>query len=173
MALDLTELNILKKVGAYKERSYAKKIYPLRSYGNLLLCSILLGCSLVNAISTLILGNYLDGLYAAIGSTLFIVVFGEIMPQAAMTKYALAIGAKTRYIMYLIMAITFVAAYPLSKCLDFVLGKEIVKNYSRAEVRELMRRAKDEKGLEEKQFKLISGALDFKSKKVEKGFFFK
>ena len=166
MSLDLTELNILKKIGTAKERFYARKIYPLRRHGNLLLCSILLGCTLVNAVSTLILGNYFDGLYAAIGSTLFIVVFGEIIPQAAVSKYALAIGARTRFIMYAIMGITFVAAYPLSKILDCVLGKEIAKNYSRDKVRELMRRARDEKKIEEKQFKLISGALDFKSKMV-------
>ena len=66
------------------------------------------------------------------------------------------------------MAITFVVAYPLSKVLDFILGKEIAMVYSRDKVRELMRRAKDGKdGIEEKQFKLISGALDFKSKTVE------
>ena len=166
MSLDLTELNILKKIGTAKEKFYARKIYPLRRHGNLLLCSILLGCTLVNAVSTLILGNYFDGLYAAIGSTLFIVVFGEIIPQAAVSKYALAIGARTRFVMYAIMGITFVAAYPLSKLLDCVLGKEIAKNYSRDKVRELMRRARDEKKIEEKQFKLIAGALDFKSKTV-------
>jgi hypothetical protein len=167
MSLDLSELTLLKKIGSEKEKSYAKKIYPLRKHGNLLLCSILLGNVLVNSTSTLILGNYLDGLFAAVGSTLLIVLFGEIFPQAACSRYGLAIGAMTRFIMYGIMAITFVVAYPLSKILDFVLGKEIAISYSRDKVRELMRRAKDEKGIEETQFKLISGALDFKSKTVE------
>jgi len=43
MSLDLSELNLLKKIGSAKEKVYAKKIYPLRAHGNLLLCSILLG----------------------------------------------------------------------------------------------------------------------------------
>ena len=168
MSLDLSELNLLKKIGSPQEKLYANKIYPLRKHGNLLLCSILLGNVLVNSTSTLILGSYLEGVFAAIGSTIFIVLFGEIFPQAACSRYGLAIGAKTRYIMYAIMAITFVVAYPLSKVLDFILGKEIAMVYSRDKVRELMRRAKDGKdGIEEKQFKLISGALDFKSKTVE------
>jgi hypothetical protein len=43
MSLDLSELEILKKIGTEKERFYAKKIYPLRKRGNFLLCTILLG----------------------------------------------------------------------------------------------------------------------------------
>lgn len=166
MSLDLTELTILKKIGSTKEKSYAKKIYPLRAKGNLLLCSILLGNVLVNTVSTLILGNYLDGLFAAIGSTMFIVIFGEIIPQAVCSRYGLQVGAITRYVMYGIMGAVFVIAYPMSKILNLVLGKEIRTVYTRDKIREVMRRAKDGKEMEENQFKLISGALDFKSKQV-------
>ena len=77
MSLDLTELAHLVRVGSDKEKSYAKKIIPLRQKGNLLLCTILIGNVLVNSTSTLILGNYLEGIFAAVGSTLLIVVFGE------------------------------------------------------------------------------------------------
>lgn len=166
MSLDLTELTILKKIGSTKEKSYARKIYPLRAKGNLLLCSILLGNVLVNTVSTLILGNYLDGLFAAIGSTMFIVIFGEIIPQAVCSRYGLQVGAITRYVMYGIMGAVFVIAYPMSKILNVVLGKEIRTVYTRDKIREVMRRAKDGKEMEENQFKLISGALDFKSKQV-------
>jgi len=166
MSLDLNELNILKKIGSANEKSYAKKIYPLRAKGNLLLCSILFGNVLVNTISTLILGNYLDGLFAAIGSTLFIVMFGEIIPQAICSRYGLLVGAKTRFVMYGIMGFVFLVAYPTSKILDLCLGKEIATVYTRDKIREVMRRAKDDKNIEENQFKLISGALDFKSKQV-------
>lgn len=164
--MDLTELTILKKIGSIKEKSYARKIYPLRAKGNLLLCSILLGNVLVNTVSTLILGNYLDGLFAAIGSTMFIVVFGEIIPQAVCSRYGLQVGAITRYVMYGIMGAVFIIAYPMSKILNVVLGEEIRTVYTRDKIREVMRRAKDGKEMEENQFKLISGALDFKSKQV-------
>lgn len=167
MSLDLSELSLLKKIGSASEKIHAKKIYPLRAHGNLLLCSILLGNVLVNTISTLILGSYLDGLLAAIGSTMFIVIFGEIIPQALCSRYGLWIGAKTRFIMYGIMGFVFIVAFPMSKLLNLILGKEISTIYTRDKIRELMRRAKDGKDIEEKQFKLISGALDFKSKKVE------
>lgn len=122
---------------------------------------------MVNTVSTLILGSYLEGLFAAIGSTMFIVIFGEILPQAACSRHGLWIGDKTRFIMYFIMGCTFIVAYPLSKVLNLLLGKEIASVYTRDKVREVMRRAKEGKDIEEKQFKLISGALDFKSKTVE------
>jgi metal transporter CNNM len=167
MSLDLTELNLLKKIGTKSEKKHAAKIYPLRKKGNLLLCTILLGNVLVNSTSTLILGNYVEGIFAAMGSTFLIVIFGEIIPQAICSRHGLAVGAHTRYITYFMMGLTSIASYPMSKCLDFFLGKEIAMTYSRDKVRELMRQAKDEKGIEEKQFKLISGALDFKHKRVK------
>ena len=166
MSLDLTELTILKKIGSKHEKEYAKKIYPLRKRGNLLLCTILLGNVLVNSTSTLILGSYLEGIAAAAGSTILIVIFGEIIPQAACSRHGLAVGAYTRFITYFMMGLTFIVSFPLSKVLDKVLGKEIAIQFSRDKVRELMRQAKDGKNIEEEQYKLISGALDFKNKKV-------
>jgi hypothetical protein len=168
MSLDLTELEHLKSIGSAKEKSYALKIYPLRKKGNLLLCTILIGNVLVNSTSTLILGSYLEGILAAVGSTLLIVVFGEIIPQAACSRHGLAVGAHTRYITYFMMGLTYVISYPLSLVLDMFLGKEIAAVYSREKVRELILRAKNDKdGMKENQYKLISGALDFKNKTVE------
>lgn len=169
MSLDLTELEHLQRIGSPKERSYASKIYPLRAKGNQLLCTILIGNVLVNSTSTLILGNYLEGIFAAVGSTLLIVVFGEIIPQAACSRHGLAVGAHTRHITYSMMFLTYIVTFPLSKILDFVLGKEIAASYTRDKVRELIRHAKDDKenGIQDKQFKLVSGALDFKNKSVE------
>ena len=164
MSLDLSELDILKRIGTPNEQSYANKIYPLRKRGNFLLCTILLGNVLVNATSTLILGDILSGVYAALGSTLLIVIFGEIIPQAACSKHGLAVGAYTRYITYFFMFLTCPLSYPLSLILDKVLGKELAAIYTREKIRELMRNVKD---LGEKEMKIISGALDFNKKKVK------
>ena len=43
-----------------KEARYAKKIYPLRKDGNLLLCTLLLGNVAVNAMLSVLCGNYLE-----------------------------------------------------------------------------------------------------------------
>ena len=163
MSLDLSELDILKRIGTPREQAYAASIYPLRKRGNFLLCTILLGNVLVNSISTLLLGEMLSGFYAAIGSTLLIVVFGEIIPQAACSKHGLAVGAYTRHITYLFMVLTAPLSFPISIVLDKILGQEITATYNREKIRELMKNIDD---LGEKELKIISGALDFNKKKV-------
>ncbi len=43
MSLDPVGLKIVMEAGTEPSRSYAKKIYPLRKHGNLLLCTLLMG----------------------------------------------------------------------------------------------------------------------------------
>ncbi len=124
----------------------------------------MIGNVLVNSSSTLILGSYLDGLLAAVGSTLFIVIFGEIIPQSMCSRYGLLVGSYTRFITYTFMVLTFPLAYPLSRILDYFLGKQTASTYTREKVRELMAQAN---GFEEKEKKFISGALDFKNKCIK------
>ncbi|KAF6772288.1 hypothetical protein AHF37_09026 [Paragonimus kellicotti] len=83
MSLDKTELKIIESAGAPNEKTYAKAIRPVREKGNLLLCTLLLGNVLVNTSLTILMDNLTgSGLYAVIGSTIGITLFGEIMPQA-------------------------------------------------------------------------------------------
>lgn len=164
MSLDISELEILINVGTSHEQSYAKKIYPLRKRGNFLLCTILLGNVLVNTVSTLILGDLVSGIYAALGSTFLIVIFGEIIPQSACSKHGLAVGAYTIPIMYFFMFVTSPLSFPISKILNVVLGQELATVYGRDKIRELLRNVED---LGEKEFKIITGALDFNKKRVK------
>ena len=106
---------------------------------------------MVNSTSTLILGSYLDGLFAALGSTVLIVLFGEIIPQAICSRYGLAVGTYTRFITYAFMCLTYPLSYPLSKLLDRILGEQIASTYTREKVRHLTSQAN---GLEEKEKKL-------------------
>ena len=63
MALDQTELKIVQNTGSEKEKSYANKIFPIRSKGNFLLCSLLLGNVLVNTSLTILLDTLTAGLH--------------------------------------------------------------------------------------------------------------
>ena len=81
MALDKTELKIVSNTGSALERRYARAIEPVRSHGNFLLCTLLLGNVLVNSSLTILLDELSTGLIAVIGSTIGIVIFGEIIPQ--------------------------------------------------------------------------------------------
>lgn len=48
MSLDMVSLEILAEGGEEQERECAKKILPVRAKGNLLLCTLLLGNTMVN-----------------------------------------------------------------------------------------------------------------------------
>lgn len=94
----------------------------MRKKGNYLLCTLLLGNVLVNSTLTIFMDELTSGVFAIISSTLAIVIFGEIIPQALCSRHGLAVGAKTIYITYLFMGITFPLSFPISLLLDKILG---------------------------------------------------
>ncbi|XP_017858456.1 PREDICTED: metal transporter CNNM4 [Drosophila arizonae] len=166
MALDRTELKILRNTGTEKERKYAAKIAPVRDQGNYLLCSILLGNVLVNSTFTILLDGLTSGLFAVIFSTLAIVLFGEITPQAVCSRHGLAIGAKTILITKTVMAITAPLSYPISRLLDALLGEEIGNVFNRERLKELVRVTNDVNDLDKNEVNIISGALELRKKTV-------
>ncbi|XP_049821348.1 unextended protein isoform X2 [Aethina tumida] len=166
MSLDKTELKILCNTGTSKERKYAKVIQPVRETGNYLLCSILLGNVFVNSIFTILLDDLTSGLIAVIFSTLAIVMFGEISPQAVCSRHGLAIGAKTIWITKVVMVITFPLSYPISKFLDCILGEEIGNVYTRERLKELVKVTTGENDLDKDEVNIISGALELRKKTV-------
>ena len=166
MALDKTELKIIERCGSHNEKKYAKVISPLRKRGNFLLCTLLLGNVLVNNSLTILLDNVTNGLIAVIGATAFIVCFGEIIPQAVCSRHGLAVGAKTRFITYMFMILTFPLSFPISLLLDKVLGEEIGQVYNREKLQELIRVTKDFSALDDDEVNIISGALTLTKKTV-------
>ncbi|KAL5279488.1 CNNM2 family protein [Megaselia abdita] len=166
MSLDRTELKILKNTGTENERKYASIIQPVRDRGNFLLCSILLGNVLVNSTFTILLDSLTSGLFAVIFSTLAIVVFGEITPQAICSRHGLAVGAKTIVVTKFIMLLTFPLAYPTSKILDVILGEEIGNVYNRERLKELVRVTTGQNDLDKTEVNIISGALELRRKTV-------
>ncbi|XP_021935959.1 metal transporter CNNM4 isoform X3 [Zootermopsis nevadensis] len=166
MSMDQTDLKIVANTGTEAERRYALAIMPVRKKGNYLLCSILLGNVLVNSTLTITLDDLTSGLVAVIGSTLAIVIFGEICPQAVCSRYGLAVGAKTIYITRVVMIITFPLSYPISKMLDRILGVELGNVYNRERLKELVKLTTEYNDLERDEVNIISGALELKKKIV-------
>lgn len=166
MALDKTELKIIEKVGSKAEKGYAKKISPLRKRGNFLLCTLLLGNVLVNNTLTIMLDDLSNGLFAVIGATMGIVIFGEIIPQALCSRHGLAVGARTIWITRFFMIVTFPLSFPISLLLDKVLGEEIGNVYDREKLQELVRVTKDNTDLHKEEADIIEGALELTRKMV-------
>ncbi|CAH2062154.1 unnamed protein product, partial [Iphiclides podalirius] len=166
MALDRTELKIIANTGTEKERKYARAIMPVRAHGNYLLCTILLSNVAVNSTFTVILDDLTSGLVAVIGSTLAIVFIAEITPQAICARHGLFIGAKSIWIMKIVMGICAPLAWPTSKLLDYFLGEEIGTHYNRERLKELVKITNHVNDLDKEEVNIISGALDLRKKTV-------
>ncbi|XP_033887066.3 metal transporter CNNM2 isoform X1 [Acipenser ruthenus] len=168
MALDPMELRIVQNCGTEKEKTYAKKIEPVRSQGNYLLCSLLLGNVLVNTTLTILLDDIAgSGLIAVVVSTIGIVIFGEIVPQAICSRHGLAVGANTIFLTKFFMLLTFPASYPVSRLLDCVLGQEIGTVYNREKLLEMLRVTDPYNDLVKEELNIIQGALELRTKTVE------
>ncbi|VDO61351.1 unnamed protein product [Haemonchus placei] len=149
MSLDLDDLRRIREYDENpKTRRYAANIIPIRENGNFMLCTIILGNTICNAICVLTFDRMTRGLvmtltermiFINIIPTLFIMFFSEVIPQVICTKYALPIGSRCRHLMVFFMVLTFPASYPLSKLLDYVVGKEIRMTIDRRMLGDLMR----------------------------------
>lgn len=168
MALDPMELRIVQSCGTDKEKKYARKIEPIRRKGNYLLCSLLLGNVLVNTTLTILLDDLTkSGVGAVIASTVGIVIFGEIVPQALCSRHGLAVGANTILLTKLFMLLTFPLSWPISKILDCVLGQEIGTVYNREKLVEMLKVTEPYNDLVKEELNMIQGALELRTKTVE------
>lgn len=167
MSLEPNDLKIVMNCGEGNERKFAEKILPVRKRGNFLLCTLLLGNTLVNSSFTILLDDLTSGLIAIIGSTAAIVIFGEIVPQSICSRHGLAVGARTILLTKFFMILTFVLSYPISKVLDLILGEEISGVYNKRQLLEMLKLQDEYNDLEKDEVGIISGALKYKSKAVQ------
>jgi metal transporter CNNM len=122
---------------------------------------LLLGNVAVNSALSILLANFAGGLIGFMLSTAFIVIFGEIIPQAACSRYALYIGSKVIYIVQVLIFLISPLAWPISKLLDCVLGDEFGLVYTNRELRNLVELHTTEGDLPTETAGIMSGALDF------------
>lgn len=161
-SLNLTFLELKIRLGDQK----AKKVYPVRKNGNLLLCTLLLGNVAVNSAMAIFLGNIATGLVAGIISTGLIVIFGEIIPQAIFSRHALAMGAHTVWLVRVFIFLLYPIAFPIAWMLDKVLGEELGTIWSKKEIGEFIKfhEESEESGIDEDEERILLGALSFSDK---------
>jgi metal transporter CNNM len=148
---------------------YAAVIYPVRQKGNLLLTTLLLGTVAVNTTLSLFLEHETgSGVFAGILATGLIVLFGEIIPQAVISRYALWFGAKTIWFTRAAIVIFYPVAYPISKALDYFLGHEMPAMYSKKELMEIISEHEDSEHsqIDEDEERIVHGALQFSHVRV-------
>ncbi len=183
-ALCIRFAQIVMEAGSVDEKRWAAKIWPVRQNGNLLLCTLLLGNVLVNAQLSILTADLTTGSFCRAGphfcveshcsllagtvglvaSTGLIVIFGEIIPQALCSRYALKIGAATVPLVRVIIIIMYIVAKPISMVLDYALGEELGKLYSEVEFNSLIEQ--HAAIISEPRRQIMQGALKITHKSV-------
>ncbi|KAG0472641.1 hypothetical protein HPP92_014498 [Vanilla planifolia] len=168
MSLSLVDLEVIAKSGQPEDRLNAAKILPVVKNQHFLLCTLLIGNSLAMEALPIFLNSLVPAWGAVLISVTLILAFGEIIPQAVCSRYGLKVGARTAGIVRLLLIIFFPVAYPISKLLDWVLGKGHFALLRRAELKTLVDMHGNEAGkggeLTHDETTIITGALDLTQK---------
>jgi metal transporter CNNM len=159
-------LEITKASGTPSERKNAEAIIPIREQGNLLLCTLVLGNVAVTSLESILMADLTTGLIGFLLTTVLVVVFGEIVPQAFCARYGLEIGAKSVPIVRTLLFLFYPFTKPLALMLDWALGEEKGNSYTRAGINHLIKMHM-EQGSVTKEGNIIQGALAYRS--VEAG----
>jgi len=146
----------------------AKIIYGVRKNGNLLLTTLLLGNVAVNTTLSIFLGTIASGIVAGITATALIVVFGEIIPQAVISRHALWFGSRTIWFTRFVIFICYPIAWPIAKTLDKLLGSELPTTYSKGELMEIIseHEGSEHSDLDKDEERIMHGALQFSHRSV-------
>ena len=143
-------------------------VYPVRKRGNQLLTTLLLGNVLVNTTLSIYLGSIAPGVVAGLIATSLIVLFGEILPQAVISRHGLWFGARTIWITKFFMLLFSPVAWPIARLLDKALGSELPTTYSHHELMDIISEHEDSEhsAIDEDEERIVHGALRFSHRQV-------
>lgn len=148
----------------------AAKVLPVIKHSNLLLVTLLLGNTSVNATLSIFLGGMVgEGIIAGVISTALILIFGEILPAALLTRHALVVGAKVAGLVRFLMIAFYPVAAPITLVLDRVLGEELPSMLSRRELRHVIEthQQSEDSDIDALDRDIIIGALSLQDKSSE------
>jgi metal transporter CNNM len=164
MSLDMGDLKRKAKLG----NKQAKRVLPLRSRVHLTLAAILFTNVAAVSATSLVLDQRLEGIVAGLLSTILIVVFGEVMPQALFSKNPLAWTSAFAPLLKLMIAVTFILSKPLQILLDKLFPRQRGKLQTRQELGLLItEHLSDESSeLDDDEVEIMRGALQLSEKRV-------
>lgn len=164
MSLSVADLRRKAKLG----NKNAIKVLPYREKAHLSLAAILFANIAAVSATSLILEPYFSGLVAGFVTTILIVIFGEVLPQAFFVRFALRFCGFFAPFLRLTVWSTYVFSKPIQLLLDKMLSSEQNKLHSRAEIGLIVSEHQlDTSGeLDADEVEIIRGALQMSEKKV-------
>ncbi|KAL4895024.1 hypothetical protein BDV59DRAFT_159273 [Aspergillus ambiguus] len=172
MGQDEVYLQVIQTSGEASERKNAASVLKLLQRGkHWVLVTLLLSNVITNETLPIVLDRSLGGGWPAVlGSTVLIVIFGEIVPQSICVRYGLPIGAWMAPCVLTLMYIMSPVAWPIAKLLDKLLGEDHGTIYKKAGLKTLvtLHKTLGEAGeqLNSDEVTIISAVLDLKEKAV-------
>lgn len=165
MSLSLRDLKHKAQLGDPK----AQRVLPLRTNSHLSLAAILFANVAVVSADALVLEHHFSGLIAGLVSTVLIVVFGEVLPQAVFVKSALSFVSFFTPLVWFVTVLTYPVSKPLQLLLDAIVGHESHPLHSRAELGLLISDHihAEESELDEDEVGVIQSALQLSEKSVK------
>lgn len=164
MSLNLDDLRRKTKLG----NEYAKRVYPFRQNTHLTLAAILLTNVAAVSSTSIFLESVTYGVVAAILTTLIMVIFGEILPQAYFAPRALRFMARLTPMLRVMIIITYPISKPIQILLDRLFTQHKTPLHSRNELGILITEhlGQQESELDEDEVEIIRGALQLSEKQV-------
>ena len=164
MSLTLADLRRKAKLGD----SRARRVLPLREKSHLTLASILYANVPAVTTTSLVIEPHFNGLIAGFASTILLVIFGEILPQAYFARIALTVCAFFAPFLHLTIGITYIFSKPTALLLDHILPKVDHPLRSRNELGMMIHEYKiaDSNELDDDEVEIIQGALKLSEKQV-------
>lgn len=146
----------------------ARRVLPFRKNLHLTLAGILLTNVAAISGTSLVLDNRYNGFVAEIATTLLIVVFGEVMPQAFFAHHALNFCARFAPLLRAMVVVTYPVSKPLQLLLDRFFGPETSPLQTRRELGLVIAEhaGADESELDEDEVEIMRGALQLSEKRV-------
>lgn len=112
--LDMTWLHIMSSTGHEKSRKMARAVTAMRQQENWLLCSLVILSVLCNESIPIILGGvFVEAWKCILLSTIMLAIFGELLPQVLIPRYALRVGYAFRHFIWCTMWIMAPLSLPL------------------------------------------------------------
>ncbi|KAL8688159.1 MAG: hypothetical protein Q9224_004957, partial [Gallowayella concinna] len=172
MGQDEIYLQVISTSGEPAEKKHSGRVLRLLKRGkHWVLVTLLLGNVITNETLPIILDRSLGGGWPAVlGSTVLIVIFGEIIPQSICVRYGLPIGAYLSPLVLVLMYILSPVAWPTAKLLDWLLGEDHGTTYKKAGLKTLVTLHKSlgaaGEQLNSDEVTIISAVLDLKAKPI-------
>jgi CBS domain containing-hemolysin-like protein len=174
MSISSLDLKIKLESGTSIEKKYARRVSSILHDHHLLLVTLLVANAAAMESLPLFLDEMFNEIITIILSVSFVLIFGEVLPQAFCTgPDQLKIAYYMTPLVRIIVVIFFPISYPISKILNWCFGKHRSYKLKNDDIKALvalhtnMYGSRHNLGLMKVQVKMIHGAIDLRYKLVK------